>query len=162
GNRVEWITPADGLSSTEIARIYEDREGTIWAASLGGGLSALRRRAARTYGTAEGLQLPNVYPILWHGGALLVGTWGGGVFRFDGKAFSRAQPARGLVMSLAEGADGTLWASVDRDGVVRGDGRRFTTADGIPNAIVRVIHRAADGRLWLGTNAGLAVLDGER
>jgi signal transduction histidine kinase/ligand-binding sensor domain-containing protein len=159
-SQIEWITLADGLCSLAIARIYEDREGTIWATSLGGGISEMRRRAAHTYGAAEGLEPANAFPVMVQGSGLLVGSWGGGVYRFDGKRFERALPASGAVMSLADGGDGSIWVAVGSGGVLRVHGnevRRFDRHDGVP-AIVRAIHRSRDGRLWFGTNDGLATI----
>ncbi len=46
----------------------------------------------------------------------------------------------------------------------RADGsiaRRFTTADGLPDATVNVVFVDGDGTLWLGTSGGLAHFDGE-
>ncbi len=163
-SHVEWITPADGLCSLDISRIYEDREGTIWATSPGGGLSALRRKAARTYGAEAGLSPPIAYPILPRAGGLFVGSWGGGVYRLDGKTFARSVPSTGWILSLASGEDGSLWVSEHRGGVSRilgNDIRRFGSAQGLPSSIVRVIHRARNGRMWLGTNGGLALWSGE-
>ncbi|MFB6247415.1 MAG: response regulator [Salinibacter sp.] len=40
--------------------------------------------------------------------------------------------------------------------------RRFTRRSGLPHATVRHLAQAGDGRLWIGTNAGLAVYDGHR
>ena len=160
---VEWITPADGLCSLAIARIYEDREGAIWATSLGGGISELRRRAARTYGAAEGLNPENVFPVLARHGGLVTGSWGGGVYHFDGQRFERSLPASGAVMSLADGGDGSLWVSVASGELLRihgNDVRRFDGKDGLPST-VRAIHRSPDGRLWFGTNAGLATLSND-
>jgi len=40
--------------------------------------------------------------------------------------------------------------------------RSFTRADGLPHATVQALAQAPDGRLWIGTNAGLAVYDGHQ
>ena len=37
-----------------------------------------------------------------------------------------------------------------------GEAYNYTSADGLSNGIVRVIHAAADGRIWLGTAGGLS------
>jgi ligand-binding sensor domain-containing protein/signal transduction histidine kinase len=43
-----------------------------------------------------------------------------------------------------------------------GEARRLTTADGLAHNNVRALHRAADGRFWIGTwGGGLSVFDGE-
>ena len=40
--------------------------------------------------------------------------------------------------------------------------RSFTQADGLPHSTVQALAQAPDGRLWIGTSAGLAVYDGHR
>lgn len=40
--------------------------------------------------------------------------------------------------------------------------RRFTTHDGLPHESIRSLAQTPDGRLWVGTRAGLAVYDGRR
>jgi signal transduction histidine kinase/ligand-binding sensor domain-containing protein len=162
GDAVEWITPADGLCTGGAIQIYEDREGTMWVGCRGGGVSAIRRRAARTYGAAAGLAPPNAYPLLERGGELVVGSWGGGLYRFDGSAFHRALPSAGWIMSLGDGGDGALWVSEANGGVslIQGDRiRRFGRDDGLPSMHVRVIYRARNGRMWFGTSQGLATVD---
>jgi signal transduction histidine kinase/ligand-binding sensor domain-containing protein len=162
---VEWITPEDGLAGLDVARIEEDRDGTIWVTTRGTGISAIRRKAARTYGAAAGLNPANVYPILPWNGQLLAGTWGGGLFRFDGTRFHQAVPSSGFVLSLADGGEGTLWMSTHRGGVKRiaGSGvvRDFSTEDGLPSMIVPAIYRARSGSMWFGTSDGLATLSAD-
>ena len=161
---IEWITPSDGLASRDIVRIYEDREGTIWATSAGHGISAFRRRAARTYGEAEGLEPAITYPLLARDGALLVGSWGGGVYRFDARRFEPLYPETHWVMSLAEDREGALWISMHSGGVMRigkSKSHRFSVSEGLPSPTVRVIHRAQSDALWFGTNEGLARFEPE-
>jgi signal transduction histidine kinase len=161
GHSVEWITPEDGLCGLVVMRLYEDREGTMWATTRGSGISVIRRRRARTFGAAAGMDPPNAYPILSYDGQLLVGSWGGGVYRFDGQHFHRSLPSTGWVTSLADGGDGTVWVSTRNGGVqrVRGDEMRsFGTADGLPSSFIPVIYRAGNGQLWFGTSNGLATL----
>jgi signal transduction histidine kinase/DNA-binding response OmpR family regulator/streptogramin lyase len=40
--------------------------------------------------------------------------------------------------------------------------RRFTTHDGLPHESIRSLAQTPDGRLWVGTQAGLAVYDGRK
>jgi signal transduction histidine kinase/ligand-binding sensor domain-containing protein len=161
GSAVEWITRADGLTSLDVCRIYEDREGTIWATTAGGGINALRRRAAHTYGAAEGMHPPIAYPLLTEGQELLVGSWGGGVYHFDRQRFAKTTDVEGWILALARGADGALWVSSHGMGVIRirnGERRHFTRKDGLPSHTIRVVHRARDGAMWFGGNEGLARL----
>jgi len=61
-------------------------------------------------------------------------------------------------------ADETAWIAAS-DGLYRYDGyswRRFTRSDGLPSEFVRSVLVARDGRVWAGTDQGVAVLYGER
>ena len=98
-------------------------------------------------------------------GGLWVGTLGG-LFRVDfGEPLFWAEPAiKGVAVSaiLVEGNSawfGTIGAGLIhfRDGAVV---RRYRgSSGGIPGDIVWTAHRDGSGRLWIGTNLGLAVLD---
>jgi signal transduction histidine kinase len=71
----------------------------------------------------------------------------------------------GLVTSVADDRDGTRWVALHNAGVVRVRGnemRTFSTIDGLPSMLVRAIYRSRNGRLWFGTNDGLAMNDGNR
>ena len=59
--------------------------------------------------------------------------------------------------------DGTAWLATST-GLVRYDGyewRRFGRSDGLPSDFVRSVLVARDGRVWVGTDEGIAVSDGE-
>ena len=63
---------------------------------------------------------------------------------------------------LAE--DGRLWIGHD-DGLVRlgpAGPVEIGTADGLPGNAVRALMRDRDGRVWVGTTSGVAVLEGDR
>jgi ligand-binding sensor domain-containing protein/signal transduction histidine kinase len=43
-----------------------------------------------------------------------------------------------------------------------GDARLYTTADGLADNLVMAICQTSDGRIWIGTDGGLSVYDGQR
>ena len=66
------------------------------------------------------------------------------------------------IVSLAVDASGTVWAGTWGGGLARYDGRNwrnFTHADGLPGNHVFMLHHDAKGRLWIGTNNGLARME---
>jgi signal transduction histidine kinase/DNA-binding response OmpR family regulator/streptogramin lyase len=69
------------------------------------------------------------------------------------------------VFRLHETKDGTMWFGTLGNGVVRWDGRRFTTlttADGLVNDFVTDICEARDGALWFATSEGASRWDGHQ
>jgi ligand-binding sensor domain-containing protein len=106
-----------------------------------------------------------------------------------GVAFAAAEPAEPVppvpiesslldVASFAEAAgvphrnvfglgfepDGTAWIACN-DGLYRFDGyasRRFTVADGLPSNFTRSVCVTRGGRIWVGTDHGVAVYNGQR
>ena len=93
-------------------------------------------------------------------GNLWFGTYGGGVSRYDGKAFTTYTTAQGLanntVWSIAEDRSGNLWFGTE-GGISKYDGKAFaslTTTQGLANNVVYSIAEDKTGNLWFGTNEG--------
>jgi ligand-binding sensor domain-containing protein len=126
-----------------------------------------------TYTRADGLGENNVRAI-WGSddGTIWVGTWGGGVSRYDGISWQTITQADGLaanwVLALSGDAQGSIWVSsvdiqVTDTGIVY-DGQGFdrydpqseewthhTTADGLPKELVTAMWPDAKGGIWVGS-----------
>lgn len=95
-------------------------------------------------------------------GVVWAGTWGGGLSRFDGKAWRQYTVAEGLpgnhVFMLHIDPKGALWVGTN-NGLARMEGEGFkvlTTADGLFNNAVFSMATAKDGTLWVGSFGGVA------
>jgi signal transduction histidine kinase len=70
-----------------------------------------------------------------------------------------------LVLSMRGGPRDAVWLGLN-DGTVilrpPAGSRVYTSADGLTGAAVRFLAPAADGKLWVATDKGLAYFDGER
>jgi ligand-binding sensor domain-containing protein len=95
-------------------------------------------------------------------GSVWAGTWGGGVARWDGKAWRNYSARDGLagniVYSLAQDKQGVLWFGTHR-GLSRWDGKTFKnfgTAQGLLDNNVYAVAVAPDGDIWVGTKKGVA------
>jgi len=92
-------------------------------------------------------------------GHVWVGTWGGGVSRFDGRRFHNETRAHGLpgeiVYALAVDADGRLWAGTD-GGLAYREGGRWHAVPGLPPRDVYALAAAPDGSVWAGLNGLVA------
>ena len=95
-------------------------------------------------------------------GVVWAGTWGGGLARFDGKAWKAYTVSEGLpgnhIFMLYIDPKGTMWIGTN-NGLARKSGEKFevmTTADGLFNNVVFSMGTAQDGTLWVGSFGGVA------
>ncbi|HWZ84958.1 MAG TPA: diguanylate cyclase, partial [Thermoanaerobaculia bacterium] len=156
------FTHKEGLVNDRVRTIYEDRDGSIWLGTRGGGLSRYRGGVFATFGPKEGLSGDFVRSVYEDGaGRLWVGTWGDGLDVLEGGRFRAFHARDGLpseiVRCLYRDRAGTLWIGTDSGGLVSERGGKFTvygTRDGLSGATVLAILEDRDGNLWLGTEGG--------
>jgi len=93
-----------------------------------------------------------------------VGTWGGGVSRYEDGEWRNLSMRDGLagniVYSIAQDQSGAMWFGTNR-GVSRYDGRHFSNFDassGLPGNDVYAIAVAGSSDVWVGTRDGVARL----
>ena len=125
------MTERDGLASDWVLTLYEDREGSVWVGTQGGGLNRFADGAFTTWGKREGLSSNVPYGLYQdRKGDVWVGTEAGGLNRFSNGTFTHYSIADGLphnaVWTIVEDARGVLWAGTD-GGLARLDGKRFVT-----------------------------------
>jgi signal transduction histidine kinase/ligand-binding sensor domain-containing protein/CheY-like chemotaxis protein len=163
------FTKKDGLSDNIIRAILEDRQGSLWIGTWGGGLNRLKKDTFTIYSTKNGLS-NNRIRCLYEDihGNLWVGTHGGGLNRLseeDGKftVLSKEQGLPGnIVTSISEDQEGSLWIGVWGGGLNRlQDGKftTYTTREGLINNEVISIFEDRSGHLWFATDGGLSQLD---
>ncbi|MEL0585352.1 MAG: two-component regulator propeller domain-containing protein [Candidatus Thiodiazotropha sp. (ex. Lucinoma kazani)] len=97
-------------------------------------------------------------------GIVWCGTWGGGLARFDGEAWSYLTTEDGLpsnhVFMLEAGDNGKLWIGTS-SGLASFDGKSFktfTTHDGLYANNVFSLARETDGTIWVGSYGGVSKL----
>ncbi len=163
--------------------MLEDRKGRTWITSGGPGCLNEMHRATGTFTRychdPNNLNTPAYdfarYLIEGRDGALWLGTWGGGLDRFDPATghfthyrhdpANRNTPSSDFILFLRADADGMLWLGTFGGGFSRFDpatGRftHYTTLNtDLPSDVVYGIEPDNAGRLWLSTNAGLVRFD---
>jgi ligand-binding sensor domain-containing protein/signal transduction histidine kinase len=174
--RIRSYTTANGLSSNRILDIHEDHAGTIWVATQGG---VDRYAGDRFVPLKPSRASEEVLPRRFaedSQGNLYTTDAPHGISRIQGDEIALLDNSLNL-MDMVETPDHSLWFS-SRDGVVRiaeselaragstghplnfeqldrADGMLSTQAGvGSPN-----IALDADGKLWVGTVKGLAMID---
>jgi diguanylate cyclase (GGDEF)-like protein len=160
------LTTKDGLPHDSVFALAEDRAGGLWVGTRGG-LARRADGAFRRYTTRDGLRDDFVRAILEdREGNLWVGTENG-LCRRTGGHFENLGPGPMTkpIFSISQDREGAVWVSTFGAGLVRwkdGQAKTYTTRDGLPNDVVRFANEDGDGDLWVGTDAGLALRDGER
>ena len=166
----------DGLAGGKVTSICQDREGSIWFATQGGGVSRYDGQTWTTYTVKDGLAGNQVLAVfLDREGYLWFGTDGEGVSRFDGQNWTTYTVKDGLadksVYAICQDHNGHIWFGTggyagDGNGVSRYDGQRFVTytkEDGLADNSVLSIFEDRDGNLWFGTlGGGVSRYDGQR
>jgi diguanylate cyclase (GGDEF)-like protein len=161
-------TRKEGLGLDPSAAL-EDGEGRLWVLDRAGlffkSLSDTRFRPFPHPVVAPGGQTRNLVPD-GQGGLWAATVFG--LLHIRGTTYQALGAANGLPTKYAAAAlvdrEGSFWYAAG--GLYRelglGAWANLTTEDGLPNDLVWNILRDAKGRLWAGTERGLAVLEGTR
>jgi ligand-binding sensor domain-containing protein len=167
-----WRSPEDiggPAAATEARLLAADARNGIWMGSR----HALCRFADGEWDvfTPDNSGLPDHLIALTAdaGGAVWVGTWGGGVASFDGSRWDQYTATNSdlpddIVTALAAGADGAIWAGTWNRGLARFDGERWETFDtdnsGLPDDWIMSLAVDPNGELFAGTWYGISHYDG--
>ncbi len=139
------------------------RDGSLYAATNGGGLVHVHGRRIRTYGVADGLPSDAVTALHQAAdGTIWIGTTKGVARREpDGRFVTVAGPDRlphASVTALAEDWSGTIWIGTVQGIATWKDGQTVRhDHDGFPTAQILALFLSRDGSMWIGTQgAGAA------
>jgi signal transduction histidine kinase/CheY-like chemotaxis protein/ligand-binding sensor domain-containing protein len=162
--RLEVFASPQGLSANAVFSIMEDRDGAIWLGTSGGGACQFLGRRFASYGTAEGLPNGLVTALerdatgrMWAGTISGLSTWDGARFHAVpqlGSSWIWGFAHRGNALWIA--AEGGLWRYQD------GAFRQYGPTEGLTDRIATCVTLDAQGRPWVGTRDGIAILDGDR
>ena len=155
--KADLFSTANGLSGASVTAIFEDREGSIWVATVDG-LDRFREFAITTISVQQGLSSQGLGSILaardgsiWLGTSEGLNKWNQGqitVYRNRSQRGVRgaSQPA-GLI--VGRGAD---WKRTVRE----------ITDSGLPGRTAESIFEDHRGQIWVGTQSGVAFLKAGR
>lgn len=157
------VTAANGLSRYEISALFADREGSLWIGVVGHGLMRwVGQHQWEAYTAANGLSNDIVWATLRdREGRLWIGTESGLDMLPPGSTTPQPWHAAGIdaarVDSLAEGADGSIWADSAGRYLLRIDPKTLKAAKWKVPEVFRLL---SDGpRLWAATDRGLYEFD---
>ncbi|MDH3254127.1 MAG: diguanylate cyclase [Acidobacteriota bacterium] len=154
------------LAATSVRSLFEDRNGHLWVGTRNGILKLAGERIEQ-FGSDNGLpdEMVNVVAedsagVLWVGTAAGLVVFEEGVFRSP----NLDQPLpNSRIRALLPEPDGSLWVGTE-GGIVRLGpvSSSYSVAEGLASDVVLSVHRDDGGRLWVGTAAGLSLIDGSK
>ncbi|HKR62625.1 MAG TPA: triple tyrosine motif-containing protein, partial [Thermoanaerobaculia bacterium] len=151
------IGSAEGLPTDWARDVFEDREGSIWVASLGVH-RMLSRGELVSYKRANGLPSEVTWCFHWDRDAhLLVGTDLGLARSTESGWTVVAGTERAQIRTLFEEESGVLWAGGSPPEVIRIDGTRVTRygeSEGVRGRAVMSLTRDRNGAIWVATRGG--------
>ena len=148
--RIDVFNRSDGLSADFIERLFEDREGNIWVATLDG-LDRFRDFAVSTISLKQGLSHAAVQSVLVaRDGSVWLGTLDG-LNRWNNGHVTVYRRADGLpddaIESLFQDFRDRIWVST-HGGVAFFENGRFTQVSSVPGG-VEAIAGDDKGNIWL-------------
>ena len=147
---VTHFSQENGLSGNLVSALFEDREGTIWVGTING-LDRFREPAGSIISTNQGLSAPVGCVLAARDGSLWIGTHLGLYRWVQGRMTRyRAIPAP---------------PSIPTQEHQNGSGRREATEKtdpGLQDNAIDALYEDQHGRIWVGTNRGVAWLDNGR
>lgn len=163
GNTYKHFSIKDGLTSSLILTITEDKEGAIWIGTDGGGLNKYKNEKFSSYSTNNGLTNNSIWALTADkNNTLWIGTDGGGLNSFKNGKFASYDSSDGIhsefISAIHEDKSGRLWVGSQDAGLfcMENDSvKSFSVSDGLLSNIVWDIYEDEHNNIWVGTNEGL-------
>lgn len=147
-----------GVDISNISSVFQDREGILWLAAEGGGLTRLLPKQVQTITTKEGLETSSIMcGFEDRSGTMWIGTWLGGLAQSNGRSHDAftliPQLSNGLtIMAVCQSFDGTMWVGTWAHGVHtirQGRVERFLTKGLHESTTVRSIVSDTGQGVWI-------------
>ncbi len=157
----------ESLPVNSIYCLLVDRDGTLWAGTDGGGLLHISSSGViKTYAAPDGLTDAFVHSIYEDSnGRLWVGT-AGGLFLKEGERLVRTDAPGAVdrtdVQAITENREHHILVGSSRlVALGAGQARKITLPGNDHDRQIRSILAATDGSLWIGTDEGLLLRQGD-
>jgi len=151
--------------TSNVWDIKQDRNGKIWFATSDGVFRYDGKSFTKI--TDKIISEPFFSVLEDRKGNFWFGTYGSGVYYYNGKSFQNFRTGNGLannsVMPIYEDKDGIIWLGTG-GGVSRYNGksfRNFTTSDGLSNNDIHAIVQDQTGKIWFGSRGDISIYDGK-
>jgi signal transduction histidine kinase/ligand-binding sensor domain-containing protein len=162
---------AQGLDGLNAYSVLEDSRGAIWIGSIGG-LARYADGKVTNYSANTSFKYEDVVSLCeTRDGRLFIGSYSGIQYLENGKFHDFSlilgqfnKDSSVSAFDIHEDRNGVLWFATNH-GLLRYDGssvKFYTTADGLPTDMIKVIVENEDGSFWIGTPEGIALFKDEK
>ncbi|MDB6068024.1 MAG: Two component regulator, sensor protein [Pedosphaera sp.] len=161
------LANAAEFKGRHITTLFKDREGIMWLGATGVGVFQYRggRFISLTDTSVEGLLQDPHCLLVDRGGRIWIGAGDDFVICHDGEEWRRYRIPRHLarpyISALAEEPDGTVWAGSVNEALFQfkaGKLAAINASSGLSDNLVESLLVDREGKLWVGTDAGLTRL----
>ncbi len=158
------------LHGSLIRGLAKDRQGNLWAASLGSGVARISPQGALThYSTQNGLPSDSVFGIAAARDGTIWATTPEGLVHIHKGKLDVLTTRDGLpskrVRAVCQAANGTIWVAGLDAGLSHQSGSRFAAfplEGALADESITALDCAADGSLWAGSSIGLTHILGQK
>jgi ligand-binding sensor domain-containing protein/signal transduction histidine kinase len=155
---VKTYTKADGLAEDSVYSVYRARDGTVWAGTLSGGVSALRKGKFTNYTFAQGLASSTVASMIEDAGGRMWFATPSGLSSLANGRWASYGVQEGLpsenINCLLQDSSGVLWAGT-ASGLAFQAGIGFHVPASLPVELrAQILGLAEDrfGWFWIATS----------
>jgi signal transduction histidine kinase/ligand-binding sensor domain-containing protein len=165
GWQARTYTRRDGLAQNSVYTVTLARDGSVWAGTVSGGVSVLRRGKFQTYTVENGLPSNAIFSSLEGADGKMWFASPGGLVRFDGERWTTyastdtKQPLN--VRTVFEDSSRTLWIGTSQ-GIARFDHGHIEVVSNLPRVLkneILGIGQDAQGSLWIATTEHVLQVD---
>ncbi len=153
---VKLFDRSEGLPNSAGTRaVFEDAQGSLWIGCAAGGVVRFRPARFHTLNSRQGLpELAATAIASTTNGNLLIGIYGSGLVRFDGRRVTPlSQPDSKFIQSLVCTRRGEIFIGTAQDGLLQmvdGAVRSLNQQSPLIPANVSSLFEDSQGRLWIG------------
>ena len=155
--KTEEYTESQGLAQNSVYAVSQNRDGSVWAGTLSGGVSQFSGGKFRNYTTRDGLATNTINAIVETADGTMWFATPNGLSALSKGSWQNFHVQNGLpserVNCLFEDATGLLWVGTD-GGLAFFDSGRFKTPAAVPPSLrEQILGLVADARgsLWVAT-----------
>ena len=152
----------EGLTDSRINAVFADREGNVWFASDGQGVYRYSGAPFSILDEASGVNSNEVSSFArGPDGTLYLGTYNAGINRYRNGVLSTMPFPKGLTAGTMATALGKVWVGTRGSGLYYLSGNQWVHYAAQPFAGIISLRASPEGNLWIGANAGAAILSAD-